>query len=91
MKVEDLAPWELLQKQLTWEQLGEFQGKTILEFGCGNGIMGAHYAKENTVIAIEPDGKVLEENKYPQVKQICGSTEALTAFRPASNSQVKSK
>ena len=80
MKVEDLAPWELLQKQLTWKHLGDFQGKRILEFGCGNGIMGAHYAKENTVIAIEPDGKVLEENKYPQVKQICGSTEVLTAF-----------
>lgn len=84
MKIEDLATWELLQKQLTWKQLGDFKGKRILEFGCGNGVMGAHYAADNTVIAIEPDGKVLEENPYPLIEQICGGVEALEAFEEGS-------
>ena len=49
MKVDELGVWEQLQKKITWEQLGKFSGKRILEFGCSNGMMGAHYAKENTV------------------------------------------
>ena len=48
-----LGPWEVLQKKLTWTQLGEFCGKRILEFGCGNGIMGAYYADTNELRKFE--------------------------------------
>lgn len=78
MKIHELGIWEQLQKKLTWEQLGEFSGKRILEFGCGNGVMGAHYAKENTVIAIEPNAQTLAENPYEDVEQICGDFKLLS-------------
>lgn len=78
--LEKLGEWEYLQKRLTWEQLGDMEGKTILEFGCGNGVMGAYYAEKNTVIAIEPDGEVLAANPYPNVKQICGDIKELKNF-----------
>mgnify|MGYP004580605065 CR=1 FL=1 len=48
-----LGPWEVLQKKLTWTQLGEFCRKRILEFGCGNGIMGAYYADTNELRKFE--------------------------------------
>ncbi len=79
-KLEKLGAWEYLQKLLTWQQLGEMEGKTILEFGCGNGIMGAHYADKNTVIAVEPDAEVLADNPYPDVQQICGDVKELANF-----------
>lgn len=78
-----LGPWEVLQKKLTWTQLGEFCGKRILEFGCGNGIMGAYYADINEVTAIEPDKEVLDNNKYDNVKQICGDINELRKFEDA--------
>lgn len=80
MKLQELGAWELLQKELTWQQLGEFEGKTILEFGCGNGVMGAHYAERNTVVAVEPDGRTLAENPYENVRQICGDYRCLAEF-----------
>lgn len=84
MKVDELGVWEQLQKKLTWEQLGEFSGKKILEFGCGNGVMGAHYAKENVVVGVEPDEQVLRENPYGDVEQICGDIIALSKYEDES-------
>lgn len=72
MNIDHLEAWEQLQKQLTWKQLGEFEGKKILEFGCGNGVMGAYYAGRNNVIAIDPDEKTLSDNVHSDVTQICG-------------------
>jgi len=80
MRVDELNPWELLQKQMTWKQLGNIEGKTILDFGCGNGVMSAYYAAKNKVIAIEPDQQVLLENQYSNVIQICGDVQALRTF-----------
>lgn len=80
MRVDELGVWEQLQKKLTWEQLGEFSGKKILEFGCGNGVMGAYYAGENVVVGIEPDEEVLLQNHYENVEQICGDIKALSEY-----------
>ena len=80
MRIQDLKVWEQLQKKLTWEQLGEFSGKRILEFGCGNGVMGAHYAEKNTVTGIEQDAQVLAENPYDNVEQICGDFRVLSRY-----------
>ncbi|MBD5531320.1 MAG: methyltransferase domain-containing protein [Lachnospiraceae bacterium] len=84
MNIHELGTWEQLQKKLTWEQLGGFSGKRILEFGCGNGVMGAHYAKDNTVIAIEPNAQVLTENPYEDVEQICGDFKLLSRYEDES-------
>ena len=80
MKVEELGVWEKLQKKLTWEQLGQFSGKRILEFGCGSGVMGAHYAEKNTVIGIDPDEQTLFCNTYDGVEQICGDITCLSGY-----------
>lgn len=42
--------------------------------------MGAHYAKGNTVIGIEPDGQVLRDNPYKDVEQICGDFKTFTEY-----------
>lgn len=80
MLIQELPTWEMLQKELTWRQLGEMKGKRILDFGCGNGVMSAYYAKANHVTAIDPDAHVLQENPYPDVEQICGDVNALAQF-----------
>ena len=70
--IDNIAPWELLQKKITWEQLKFIRGKRVLDFGSGNGITADHFAIDNEVIAIEPDEKMLQnrstENDYTQIK-----------------------
>ena len=70
--IDNIAPWELLQKKITWEQLKFIHGKSVLDFGSGNGITADHFAIDNEVIAIEPDEKMLQnrstENDYTQIK-----------------------
>lgn len=72
MDVKSIAPWELLQKEMTWKQLGCIHNKRILDFGSGNGMTANHFAIDNEVIAIEPDEKMLQdrfsENDYTQIK-----------------------
>ncbi len=77
----DISVWEMLQKKMTWQQLGSFENKRILDFGSGNGMTANHYAKNNEVIAVEPNEKTLKdrfcENKYIQ---LCGSLDKLSEF-----------
>lgn len=82
MNINDISVWEKLQKQLTWEQIGEIKDKRILDFGSGNGIMASHYGAENQVTAIEPDEETVNnrctENNY---EQICGGLDKLKALK----------
>ncbi|MDF2884645.1 MAG: Methyltransferase type 11 [Clostridiaceae bacterium] len=72
MDAKDIAPWELLQKKMTWEQLKHIHNKRVLDFGSGNGMTANHFAIDNEVIAIEPDENTLQdrfrENNYIQIK-----------------------
>lgn len=73
MDVKNIAPWELLQKKMTWEQLKKhIHDKRVLDFGSGNGMTANHFAIDNEVIAIEPDENMLQdrfrENNYIQIK-----------------------
>lgn len=81
MNINDISVWEKLQKLLTWEQIGEFKGKKVLDFGSGNGITASHYGAENQVTAIELDEETVKnrctENIY---EQICGSLDELKTF-----------
>ena len=85
MDVKSIAPWELLQKEMTWKQLGCIHNKRILDFGSGNGMTANHFAIDNEVIAIEPDEKMLQdrfsENYYTQIK---GNIKELTNFEDES-------
>lgn len=72
MDYNNIAPWELLQKKIIWEQLKHIQNKKILDFGSGRGITANHFATNNEVIAIEPDENMINEgirgNSYTQIK-----------------------
>lgn len=72
MDSKDIAPWELLQKKMTWEQLKHIHNKRVLDFGSGNGMTANHFSIDNEVIAIEPDENMLQdrfrENNYIQIK-----------------------
>lgn len=72
MNINELPIWEMMQKKMTWAQLGDFSGKRILDFGSGQGAMAAHYAETNTVIAIEQDEHLsadrFDKEAYIQMK-----------------------
>ena len=51
--------WERLFKKIVWKQLGDMEGKKILDFGSGEGITANHFAEKNDVTAIEPSKKML--------------------------------
>ena len=39
MNEKTIPTWELLQKRITYKQLGRIKNKRILDFGSGNGVM----------------------------------------------------
>ena len=67
----ELPPWDRLLKRIVWEQLGEIEGKRILDFGSGEGITANHFANRNLVVAVEPSEKMLsnrwEDHRYEQL------------------------
>lgn len=64
-------PWSVMYYRLVWEQLSQMTNSKILDFGSGLGITANHLAKNNTVVAIEPDTNMVElricENSYEQI------------------------
>lgn len=80
--IKELPAWERLFKKIVWEQLGNLEGKRILDFGSGEGITANHFAKKNDVTAIEPSEEMLS-NAWKDYKyvQIVGDVDALTAFK----------
>lgn len=76
--LNQIPVWEKLAKVIIWKQIGELEGKTILDFGSGVGITADHYAADNKVIAVEPSEEMLanqvNSNGY---QQIIGSTDEL--------------
>ena len=83
--VKELPAWERLFKKIVWNQLGDLEGKKILDFGSGEGITANHYAGNNYVTAIEPSEEMLsnawKDNEYIQ---IVGDINALSAFEDES-------
>lgn len=77
-ELQSLPPWDALMKRMVWHQLGEITNKKILDFGSGIGATANYYAKNNSVIAIEPLEKSVnnrwQENSY---EQLVGSTDKL--------------
>lgn len=76
-----VGTWELLQKKMAWEQLGDFENKVILDFGSGNGVTAEHYAQHNKVYAIEPNAEFMPISVLENVTQICGDVKKLLQFK----------
>lgn len=81
-ELAELPAWERLLKKIVWAQLGDIQGKTILDFGSGEGITANHLAKNNNVVAIEPSEKMLI-NRWAdfEYRQIQGDVTKLFDFK----------
>lgn len=79
--ITELPAWERLFKRIVWEQIGDIQGKYILDFGSGEGITADHFAKDNTVVAVEPWDEMLKNAwKDHNYRQIIGDVTALSEF-----------
>lgn len=80
--ITDLPAWERLFKRIVWKQLGDMEGKKILDFGSGEGITANHFAEKNDVTAIEPSKEMLSNAwKDHEYTQIVGDVNALSAFK----------
>lgn len=80
-RVTDLQPWECLMKRIVWKQLGDIQGKKILDFGSGIGVTANYLAGQNDVTAIEPDEESVKERWADnQYVQIIGNADELCKF-----------
>ncbi len=77
-KVQKLPAWECMMKKMVWKQIGAIQREKILDFGSGLGITSCYYAKDNDVIAIEPDEESVNMRwkDYPYT-QLHGSLDKL--------------
>lgn len=64
-------PWWLLFYRIVWEQMPIKNGVKILDFGSGLGVTANHLAKDNEVVAIEPNKDMIkmriDENVYEQI------------------------
>lgn len=79
--ITELPAWERLFKKIVWKQLGNIEGKKILDFGSGEGITANHFAKKNNVTAIEPSEEMLTNAwKDYEYTQIVGDVNALDTF-----------
>lgn len=80
--ITELPAWERLFKKIVWKQLGNINGKKILDFGSGEGITANHFAEKNDVYAIEPSEEMLSDAwKDYEYTQIVGDVNALSAFK----------
>lgn len=78
MDINSLPPWELLLKRVLWTQLGQIQGRKILDFGSGIGVTASHYGADNEVVAVEPsEDRTAQRWQEHPYRQIIGSTDAL--------------
>lgn len=79
--ITKLPAWERLFKKIVWKQLGNLEGKKILDFGSGEGITANHFAEKNDVTAIEPSEDMLSNaQKEYEYTQILGDVNALSTF-----------
>lgn len=79
--IKELPAWERLFKKIVWVQIGDIEGKKILDFGSGEGITANHFAKNNDVTAIEPSEEMLSNAwKDYEYTQIVGDVNALSGI-----------
>ena len=79
--ITELSAWDRMFKRIVWAQLGEIEGKRILDFGSGEGTTANYLAKKNVVVAVEPSEDMLR-NRWDdyEYKQIVGDVSNLSEF-----------
>ena len=78
-------PWGQLYYDILFEQLQDIKGKRVLDFGSGFGLVANHLAKENQVLAVEPNEEMvaLRTQDY-SYQQLVGSLDQLASLEDAS-------
>ena len=74
-------PWGQLYYDILFEQLQDIKGKRVLDFGSGFGLVASHLAKENQVLAVEPNEEMvaLRVQDHPY-QQFVGSLDQLASL-----------
>ena len=52
-------PWGQIYYDILFEQLQEIKEKRVLDFGSGFGLVANHLAKDNQVLAVEPNEEMV--------------------------------
>ena len=78
-------PWGQIYYDILFEQLKDIKGKRVLDFGSGFGLVANHLAKENQVLAVEPNQEMvaLRTQDY-SYQQLVGSLDQLASLEDAS-------
>ena len=78
-------PWGQIYYDILFEQLKDIKDKRVLDFGSGFGLVANHLAKENQVLAVEPNEEMLalrvQDHPY---QQFVGSLDQLASLEDAS-------
>lgn len=78
-------PWGQIYYDILFAQLKDIKGKRVLDFGSGFGLVANHLAKENQVLAVEPNEEMmtLRVQGHPY-QQLVGSLDQLVSLEDAS-------
>lgn len=83
--IDRLPVWDMLMKKVVFKQIGNINGKDILDFGSGVGAAACYYAASNNVTAIEPDiDSVNARFKDNDYTQLVGSLDVLRTLKSES-------
>lgn len=78
-------PWGQIYYDILFEQLKGIKDKRVLDFGSGFGLVANHLAKENQVLAVEPNQEMValraQDHSY---QQLVGSLDQLAGLEEAS-------
>jgi len=77
-------PWGKIQYEITFAQLEHIKGKKILDFGSGFGLVSQFLAKNNEVVAIEPQQEMLFAYSNNSYEKILSSLEQVKKFESES-------
>ena len=83
-------PWGQIYYGILFAQLQDIKGKRVLDFGSGFGLVANHLAKDNEVLAVEPNEEMvaLRAHDHPY-QQLVGSLDQIESFEGGLLSIVK--
>ena len=73
-------PWGKIQYEITFAQLAHLEGKKILDFGSGFGLVSEFLSCKNQVISVEPNEEMLYANSSTSYEKLWGSIDKLARF-----------
>lgn len=73
-------PWGKIQYEITFAQLAHLEGKKILDFGSGFGLVSEFLSHKNQVISVEPNEEMLYANSSTSYEKLLGSIDQLVRF-----------